>query len=89
MKALSCGLIVDERGCTCGNSAVFTDLFAENGIQFTAYDKPVLASAETPLWGARQREVKMKKWSCGCTTVRCAVKLSDTCHRCGSDFKFK
>lgn len=30
---------------------------------------------------------KMKKWSCGCTTVRCAVQLNARCLICNNDFK--
>ena len=29
---------------------------------------------------------KMKKWSCGCTNVRCAVILEAYCEKCGSSF---
>jgi hypothetical protein len=29
---------------------------------------------------------KLKKWSCGCTNVRCAVELNAQCERCGSAF---
>ena len=29
---------------------------------------------------------KMKKWSCGCTNVRCATQLEATCDRCGNVF---
>lgn len=31
---------------------------------------------------------RMKKWSCGCTTVRCAIKLLATCEKCGHGFKW-
>lgn len=30
---------------------------------------------------------KMKKWSCGCTNVRCAIELEATCIKCGNGFK--
>jgi hypothetical protein len=29
---------------------------------------------------------KMKKWSCGCTNVRCAVELLAECQDCGNEF---
>lgn len=29
---------------------------------------------------------KLKKWSCGCTNVRCAVELQALCERCGKRF---
>ncbi len=30
---------------------------------------------------------KMKKWSCGCTNVRCAVELVAVCEKCGNSFE--
>jgi hypothetical protein len=30
---------------------------------------------------------KQKKWTCGCTNVRCAVELDATCNKCGNHFK--
>lgn len=30
---------------------------------------------------------KMKKWTCGCTNVRCAVELAAVCRTCGRKFK--
>ena len=30
---------------------------------------------------------KMKKWSCGCTNVRCAVELNAYCQDCGNGFQ--
>ncbi len=32
---------------------------------------------------------KMKKWTCGCTTVRCATHLSAVCELCQNRFKEK
>ena len=36
--------------------------------------------------GSRKAPSKMKKWTCGCVTVRCAVDLEATCDRCGGVF---
>ena len=30
---------------------------------------------------------KMKKWSCGCTVIRCATRLDAKCNLCHNDFK--
>jgi len=39
----------------------------------------------------KQREgkapTKMRKWSCGCTTVRCATELDAVCQGCGRPFE--
>lgn len=32
---------------------------------------------------------KMKKWSCGCTNVRCAVDLRAICEKCGTNFQLQ
>jgi len=32
---------------------------------------------------------KMKKWSCDCTNVRCAVELVAECQNCGNEFKLQ
>jgi hypothetical protein len=32
---------------------------------------------------------KMKKWSCGCTTTRCAVDLKAKCLKCNNEFFLK
>jgi len=32
---------------------------------------------------------KMKKWSCGCTNVRCAVELVAVCEKCGNSFELQ
>jgi hypothetical protein len=32
---------------------------------------------------------KMKKWSCGCTTIRCATNLEAKCLKCNNTFEVK
>jgi hypothetical protein len=34
----------------------------------------------------KKQPTKMKKWSCGCTNVRCAVALKAFCEKCGEKF---
>ncbi|MEW5953285.1 MAG: SprT-like domain-containing protein [Bacillota bacterium] len=43
---------------------------------------PVLPPRRT-----RRNGSKMKKWTCGCTIVRCAVQLEARCGRCGKRFR--
>ena len=33
-----------------------------------------------------KQSTKLKKWTCGCTNVRCAVDLDAACNKCGQDF---
>jgi len=38
--------------------------------------------------GRRAKQTtRMKKWTCGCTIVRCAVDLQATCAKCGEPFE--
>jgi hypothetical protein len=79
-KALTCGLIVDPRGCHSGHTEVFTAVLAKYGINLAPL------GAQVRLYGANKREQKMKKWRCHCTTVRCAIRLQATCLRCEQPF---
>lgn len=38
---------------------------------------------------AKKPETKMKKWRCGCTTIRAAVLVEATCNRCNLEFKLQ
>jgi len=55
----------------------------ENAFQYYR----VIAKKQGP--GPRGGNSKMKKYSCGCTNVRCAVELKATCDKCGSEFKLQ
>ena len=78
-KSLKCGLIVDPAGCTCGHTQVFTEVLAKNGIHL----KPLAAEMQRlNKAGVEKQSVKMKKWRCKCTIVRCATYLKAKCLRC-------
>ena len=79
-KAIQCGLIVDPWGCTCGHTQVFSTVLARHGVHL----EPL--AAEMKLYGAGKNELKMKKWTCQCTTVRCATSLTALCLDCGQLF---
>lgn len=36
--------------------------------------------------GTKKAPTKMKKWVCGCTTIRCATQLDAQCVACGTSF---
>lgn len=80
-KARSCGLVVDEQGVTTyvGDSPFFR-LLAGHGVAVPLLDTP-------PAPARARGESKMKKWSCGCTNVRCAVGLHAWCTACGRRFE--
>jgi hypothetical protein len=78
---------VDERGHQPGCTEVFTSVVAKYGASLALPPGERLFQAAPVLWGARQRELKMKKWRCTCTNVRCATQLEATCDRCGRVFR--
>lgn len=49
---------------------------------------PVVWSVSRDSLAGVKKGSRMKKWSCGCTIVRCATKLDSTCHKCGKLFKW-
>lgn len=82
LKAKIYGLVVDERGRHLGVArGRFTELLERYGVDTMTLVPP---AGELPRreWGRS----KMRKWSCGCTNVRCAVKLSAHCNKCGGKF---
>ena len=83
-KALTYGLVVDERGCTRYlPDSPFVRLLRAYGVEVS----PLRAA--TPPRERERGESKLKKWSCGCTNVRCAVPdLRAVCLKCGQPFRW-
>jgi hypothetical protein len=79
-KARECGLNIDERGVTgYPAESQFKDVLRRHGV--------AVPEAEYAAVGVRARgQSKMKKWSCGCTNVRCAKVLQARCLACGQEF---
>ncbi|HYV36890.1 MAG TPA: SprT-like domain-containing protein [Gemmataceae bacterium] len=79
-KASEFGLVIDHRGFTKYESpSQFTELLQRHGINV-----PTLPEVEV----TNQRgSSKLKKWSCGCTNVRVAVReFNAQCLNCGNLF---
>lgn len=85
-KALDCGLVVDTGGCHSGYTEKFAAVLARYGIQLEPWGEVEPVRNEARLYGAGRYQLKMKKWWCGCTNVRCATRLYATCNRCGGTF---
>ena len=87
-KASIYGLLVDSRGHNLGvEPGRFTRLLIEHGVDVSSLESPG-EPGETPfktLLGGG--DSKLRKWSCGCTNVRCAVELAARCERCGNPFR--
>jgi hypothetical protein len=81
-KALSYGLHVDERGVTRIQAGHFTNVLNAHAVPVA----PLLAVKSIQMH-KRTGDSKLRKWSCGCTNVRCAVDLQASCSRCGNYFQ--
>lgn len=53
---------------------------------FKHYRLPMNIDPKTGKKRPRGSQTKMKKWTCGCTNVRCAVALDAICEKCGNPF---
>lgn len=83
-KALELGLNIDKRGATgfAANSP-FKELLRKFGVSVPDHEVPI--PKERP-----RGDSKMKKWSCGCTTVRVAIAdFRARCLKlgCGNEFQ--
>lgn len=80
-KAAGLGLIIDKRGAT-GYTAdsLFKEILRRHHVE--------VPRVEIPAVTRRHRgNSKMKKWTCGCTNVRCAVELHAQCLQCVQLFR--
>jgi len=82
-KARLYGLIVDSRGHTWVEPGRFTVLLAKYEVDSRSLPNP----EERPLPAGYRGNSKMRKYRCGCTTVRCAVDLRAFCCKCGLEFE--
>jgi hypothetical protein len=80
-KAASLGLVIDTRGVTLyAPDGPFKQLLRQHGV--------AVPTSEPPTRERRRGNSKLKKWSCGCTNVRCAVAdLHAQCLKCAQDFR--
>lgn len=80
-------MLVNRRGCHFGHTERFTDLLERHGVVINRpLDEDQPDYVPERLWGAARHQNKMKKWSCGCTNVRCAKHLFAVCTRCRQPF---
>jgi hypothetical protein len=83
----------NSRGHFMGITEEFVAIITASGLVEHVERRLIIGSAAleelllNPKPGKRQAQpTKMKKWSCGCTNVRCAVGLNAICGKCGEKF---
>jgi len=81
-KAAELGLLVNDKGLLgFAADGPFKELLRRHGVSVPAEKKPI--PERRPAGDSKQ-----KKWSCGCTNVRCAVpELYAQCLKCGQVFR--
>jgi SprT-like family protein len=81
-KAASVGLqVAVRRGCHIGSpTEPFISLLKRHGVNF----EPREISVETPQ--PKQRQPRLRRWSCNCKSVWCGGSLNATCGECRQAF---
>jgi len=83
-KAMLYGLIVSHRGYLLGiRPGRFTKLLEQHGVGIQSLRTP----EERPVAVVHRGHSKMRKYRCGCTTVRCATEFIARCEVCGQRFE--
>jgi len=86
-KMLECGIACDKAGFNYGVENPFVSLIKKHGIVFNHPINPKGLIKIPPVTKPKGKS-KLKKWTCGCTNVRVAVKdFQAKCVRCGNDFE--
>jgi hypothetical protein len=86
-KLLEFGVVCNKTGRNYGVKDTFVSLLKRHGIVF---NQPMNTDdfIKIPPVAKPKGKSKLKKWSCGCTNVRVAVKdFQAKCIRCGNYFK--
>ena len=86
-KMMEFGIFTNKKGCHIKVGDPFMTLLKDQGVEFSDVDLSdgaiILPPAVKPKGNS-----KLKKWSCGCTIVRVAVKdFQAKCIKCGNEFE--
>lgn len=85
-KMLEFGIVCNKSGCHYGVSDPFVSLLEKHRIVFNHIKDPDGFISIPPVLKPKGSS-KLKKWSCGCTNIRVAVKgFQAKCLRCGNEF---
>ena len=87
LKMLSFGILINNKGCHLGVADPFVFLLRKHGVAFS-HSTDAGGVIRMPPKAKPKGKSKLKKWSCGCTNVRVAVKdFEAKCPKCGSKFE--
>ena len=88
LKMLEFGIICNSNGCHSGAGDPFVYLLKKHGIIFNRDSEAESDGIiKIPTKAKSKGQSKLKKWSCGCTNIRVAVKsFKAKCLNCGNDF---
>lgn len=88
-KLKDCGIACDKKGCHIGLKDPFVSLLKSHGITPNKGMEPEPdGTIKIPSKNKPKGSSKLKKWTCGCTNVRVAVKEFEAkCLKCRQDFK--
>lgn len=84
-KALSCGLLTNHRGHDLGHNEIFSSLLKKHGIDVPETEGKAMSEMESDE-ETEHGTSTLKRWSCKCTNVWCAVELHAKCLECGKGF---
>jgi len=86
-KMLEFGIACNKAGCNYGVKDPFVSILKKHDIVFN-HPMNTDGLVKIPPVTKPKGKSKLKKWSCGCTNVRVAVKdFQAKCLRCGNDFE--
>jgi hypothetical protein len=87
LKMLEFGIFCNSKGCHQGVGDPFVYLLKKHGIIFNQTVEPD-GIIKIPPKAKTKGKSKLKKWTCGCTNVRVAVKdFEAKCLKCGNKFE--
>ena len=84
-KMLEIGIVVNSKGCHLGVQDPFVFILKKHRVKVNGKQSPD-GFIKIPPKPKPKGKSKLKKWTCGCTNVRAAVKLEATCDICGNKF---
>ena len=81
------GIFVNDKGCHTKIGDPFVTALKEQGVEFAGLDQSNGFIVIPPVIKPKGKS-KLKKWSCGCTNIRVAVKdLQAMCLKCKNTFR--